>query len=278
MNQMPSPHSPKGNYRWIVCILLFFATTINYLDRQVMGLLKPVLEKEFNWTETDYSYIVMAFTASYALGLVVFGRIIDRIGTRLGYTISITFWSIAAMAHAAVKSTFGFGVARASDSHWANREISPRPSKRWRNGSLKKKERLATGIFDSGSNIGACVAPLLIPMDIGSVWMAGSIYHNREYRVSVAGGLAHFLPDACQTKTLYLQKNLPISTAMKSLIYLQNSSKMYHGSPCSNSNRHGPLSSENFLPIRSGISFCSGCLLISVQLFILILRNQVCRW
>jgi ACS family hexuronate transporter-like MFS transporter len=167
MNQMPSPHSQKGNYRWIVCILLFFATTINYLDRQVMGLLKPVLEKEFNWTETDYSYIVMAFTASYALGLVVFGRIIDRIGTRLGYTISITFWSIAAMAHAAVKSTFGFGVARASLAlgESGNFPAAIKTVAEW----FPKKERaLATGIFDSGSNIGACVAPLLIPWILGA--------------------------------------------------------------------------------------------------------------
>src|SRR5690606_9186914 len=103
-----------GNYRWLVCALLFFATTINYLDRQVLGLLKPVLEKEFNWTETDYSYIVMAVTTTCAIGLVTFGRVIDRIGTRLGYSISITLWSIAAMLHAVVKSTTGFIIARSA--------------------------------------------------------------------------------------------------------------------------------------------------------------------
>lgn len=159
--------APKtGNYRWIVCSLLFFATTINYLDRQVVGLLKPVLEKELNWTETDYSYIVMAFTASYALGLLLFGRLIDKIGSKLGYTISITVWSIAAMLHAAVKSTFGFGVARSAlgIGESGNFPAAIKTVTEW----FPKKERaLATGIFDSGSNIGACVAPILIPWILG---------------------------------------------------------------------------------------------------------------
>ena len=157
-----------GNYRWIVCALLFFATTINYLDRQVMGLLKPVLEKEFNWTETDYSYIVMAFTATYAVGLVVFGRIIDKIGTKLGYSISITIWSIAAMLHAAVKSTFGFGIARAAlaAGESGNFPAAIKTVAEW----FPKKERaLATGILDSGSNIGACVAPIIVPWIMG-IW------------------------------------------------------------------------------------------------------------
>ncbi len=103
-----------GNYRWVVVALLFFATTINYLDRQIIGLLKPTLEKQLHWTEVDYSYIVMAFTASYAVGLLLFGNFIDKIGTKLGYTISLIVWSLAAMGHAIVKSTFGFGVARSA--------------------------------------------------------------------------------------------------------------------------------------------------------------------
>src|SRR5215831_14834283 len=108
MNQL---HKKNGNYRWVVCSLLFFATTINYLDRQVIGWLKPILSEKFHWTETDYSHIVMAFTAAYAFGLVVFGRIIDKISTKVSYTISVTIWSIAAMLHALVRSTFGFGLA-----------------------------------------------------------------------------------------------------------------------------------------------------------------------
>src|SRR5690242_13161915 len=102
--QMDSPHETRplsqtkvGNYRWFICILLFAATTINYIDRQILGLLKPVLEKNFHWSETDYSRIVMAFTACYALGLLFYGRVIDKIGTKLGYIISVSVWSVAAM-------------------------------------------------------------------------------------------------------------------------------------------------------------------------------------
>src|SRR5947209_19623715 len=97
-----------GNYRWEVVALLFFATTINYLDRQIIGLLKPTLEKQFHWTEIDYGHIVTAFTAAYAVGLLIFGNFIDKIGTKLGYTISLIVWSVAAMLHAIVKSTTGF--------------------------------------------------------------------------------------------------------------------------------------------------------------------------
>ena len=101
-----------GRVRYGVLALLFFGTTINYIDRQVIGLLKPTLETDFHWTETDYSHIVMAFSAAYAIGLLGFGRWIDKIGTKLGYFISVLFWSIAAVAHAFAKSTFGFGLAR----------------------------------------------------------------------------------------------------------------------------------------------------------------------
>ncbi len=101
-----------GKYRWTVVALLFFATSINYIDRQVIGLLKPTLATDFHWTESDYSHIVMAFTASYAIGLLLFGRLIDKLGTKLGYTVSIIIWSAAAMLHAAAKSTAGFVAAR----------------------------------------------------------------------------------------------------------------------------------------------------------------------
>ncbi len=151
------PQKPT-RYRWIVVALLFFATTINYLDRQVLGLLKPFLQKDLNWTETDYSHIVMAFTASYAIGFILFGRIIDRIGTRLGYTISIIVWSLAAMAHALAKTTLGFGAARAALGlgESGNFPVAIKAIAEW----FPKRERaFATGIFNSGTNIGAVVAP-----------------------------------------------------------------------------------------------------------------------
>ena len=143
---------PIGKYRWIVCALLFFATTINYIDRQVIGLLKPTLEGEFGWSETDYSNIVMAFSAAYAIGLLLFGKIVDKVGTKMGYTISVVFWSIAAMLHAVVKSTFGFGLVRAflGVSEAGNFPTAIKAVAEW----FPKKERaFATGIFNSGTNI-----------------------------------------------------------------------------------------------------------------------------
>jgi len=161
-------HQTIGKYRWTVVALLFFATTINYLDRQVIGLLKPTLETAFRWSETDYSTVVMAFTSAYALGLLLFGRIIDRIGTKKGYIISIIAWSVAAIGHAFARSTFGFGVARAALGlgEAGNFPAAIKAVAEW----FPKKERaLATGIFNSGANIGAVVAPVMVPWILG-IW------------------------------------------------------------------------------------------------------------
>ncbi|HET6541672.1 MAG TPA: MFS transporter, partial [Chryseolinea sp.] len=100
------------NYRWIIVALLFMATTINYIDRQIIGLLKPILEIEFNWSESDFARIVVAFTAAYAIGLLIFGRLIDRVGTKIGYTLSVVIWSVMGMLHAAAKTVTGFSLAR----------------------------------------------------------------------------------------------------------------------------------------------------------------------
>lgn len=154
------------NYRWRICALLFFASTINYIDRQVIGLLKPVLEQDLGWSETDYGNIVMVFSAAYAFGLLCFGRIIDKIGSKLGYTISVVVWSIAAMAHALAKSTFGFGVARAALGlgESGNFPAAIKSVAEW----FPKKERaLATGIFNSGTNVGAVIAPIIVPLILG---------------------------------------------------------------------------------------------------------------
>ena len=156
-----------GNYRWVICALLFFATTINYLDRQVIGLLKPVLEQEFNWTETDYGNIVMAFTASYAFGYLVFGRIIDKLGTKLGYAVSIVLWSLAAMAHAVAKTSFGFGAARAALGFGESGNF-PAAIKGVAEWFPKKDRAFATSIFNSGANIGVVAAPILVPWILGS--------------------------------------------------------------------------------------------------------------
>ncbi|HEU4555829.1 MAG TPA: MFS transporter [Chitinophaga sp.] len=151
----------SGNYRWVICTLLFFATTINYIDRQVIGLLKDDLEIQFHWTESDYSYIVIAFSAAYALGLLCFGRFVDKIGSKLGYTLSLIIWSVAAMAHALAKSTLGFGVARAALGlgESGNFPSAIKATAEW----FPKKERaLATGIFNAGANLGPVIAPAMV--------------------------------------------------------------------------------------------------------------------
>ncbi|QMU28269.1 MFS transporter [Adhaeribacter radiodurans] len=151
-----------GNYRWVVVGLLFTATTINYLDRQIIGLLKPTLEKEFNWTETDFARIVMAFTAAYAIGLLLSGRIIDKIGTKLGYTITVVVWSAAAMLHAIAKSAVGFGIARVGlgIGEAGNFPAAMKAVAEW----FPKSERAkATGIFNAGTSIGVVMALIIVP-------------------------------------------------------------------------------------------------------------------
>lgn len=154
--------SKIGKYRWTICSLVFYATTINYLDRQVISLLKPTLEKEFNWTETDYSNIVMAFQFAYALGMVGAGRIIDKIGTKLGYAITLTLWSIASILHAFATGTLSFAVYRAflGFTEAGNFPAAFKTVAEW----FPKKERaFAGGIFNSGTNVGAILAPLVVP-------------------------------------------------------------------------------------------------------------------
>ena len=168
------------NYRWLVVILLFFATTINYLDRQIIGLLKPILEKEFNWSEKDYAHIVMAFTAAYALGLLIFGRFIDKVGTKIGYTVTIILWSVAGMLHALARSAFGFGIARVGLGlgEAGNFPAAVKAVAEW----FPKKERaLATGIFNAGSSIGVVVALLIVPWILANYgwqevfWITGAL-------------------------------------------------------------------------------------------------------
>ena len=111
--QDTTPQNP-GRVRWLVCALLFFAATVNYMDRQVIGLLKPTLQAELGWTEIGYSNIVLAFTMSYGIGSLVVGKLIDRLGTRIGFALAVLFWSISAMAHAAATSILQFAAARFS--------------------------------------------------------------------------------------------------------------------------------------------------------------------
>jgi MFS transporter, ACS family, hexuronate transporter len=165
-----------GNYRWTVCALIFFATTINYLDRQVIGILKPLLESDLNIGEAEYGYIITVFQVFYALGMIFTGRLIDRFGTKIGYGISVVLWSIVAMGHALAKSGLGFGFWRAllGISESGNFPGAIKTVAEW----FPKRERaLATGIFNSGTNIGAIVAPLAVPaIAITWGWQAAFIF------------------------------------------------------------------------------------------------------
>ncbi len=151
-----------GRFRWVIVALIFLATTINYIDRQVIGILAPVLEKEIGWNEVEYGYIVFAFTGAYALGLLIIGRLIDRFGTKIGYAVSLTGWSLAAIAHAIARTVLGFAGARFALGLFeaGNFPAAIKTVAEW----FPKKERaFATGIFNSGSNVGAVIAPLVVP-------------------------------------------------------------------------------------------------------------------
>lgn len=170
-----------GYVRWGVCALLFFAATVNYVDRQVIGILKPTLQQQFGWSEIDYADIVFAFQLAYAIGLLLAGRVIDRIGTRAGFALAIIIWSVAAMAHAEalafgpavagllgligltyapsvagfIAARFALGIGEAGNFPAAIKTVAE-----W----FPKRERaLATGIFNGGTNIGAVVTPLVVP-------------------------------------------------------------------------------------------------------------------
>jgi len=157
-----APAGRVGHYRWVICALIFFATTINYIDRQVLGILAPDLQGIIGWNEKEYGFIVTAFQAAYAASLLLTGWLIDRIGTRMGYSLSIIFWSIAAMGHALARSALGFGVWRGllGFGEGGNFPTAIKTVAEW----FPKKERaFATGLFNSGTNVGAIVAPLIVP-------------------------------------------------------------------------------------------------------------------
>lgn len=158
----PTTAPKAGYYRWVICALIFLATTINYVDRQVIGILKPTLQAEFGWSEIDYSNIITAFQFAYAIGLLLSGWAMDRLGTKIGYALALTVWSVAAMAHALVSTVAGFagarfllGLAEAGNFPAAIKGVAE-----W----FPRRERaLATGLFNSGTNVGALLTPLIVP-------------------------------------------------------------------------------------------------------------------
>lgn len=209
-----------GKYRWMICAMLFFATTINYIDRQVLGILATDqhFKTAIGWNEAQYGYVNTVFQGAYAIGLLVVGRLMDRFGTRKGFSFAIVFWSVAAMCHALARSAFGFGTARffLGLGEAGNFPASIKTVAEW----FPKKERaLATGIFNSGSNIGAIVAPLVVPFiavnygwqwafiitgTLGFIWLIFwlLIYRRPEEHPKVqAAELAHIQSDPSEPST-----------------------------------------------------------------------------
>lgn len=176
-----------GHFRWIICALLFFATTLNYIDRQVIAILKPDLQRAFHWSEKDYGDIVTAFQVAYAAGYCLAGRLMDVIGVRFGLALAVGFWSVAAMGHGFMRSVLGFQTARfgLGLGEGGNFPASIKTISEW----FPKKERaLSTGLFNGGSSIGAVTAPLIVPVlavrygwpaafyvtgALGSIWLIG---------------------------------------------------------------------------------------------------------
>ena len=197
-----------GNFRWVICALLFFAATVNYIDRQVIGILKPSLAAEYGWTESDYGWIVFAFQTAYAIGMLLVGRLMDRIGTKNGFSLSIIVWSLAAMAHAwaipigaatigIVGAIFGWEASAITFSasvvgfmvvrfalglgEAGNFPASVKTVAEW----FPKKERaFATGIFNAGVNVGALITPLVVP------WIA---YTYGWYEAFIITGVIGFI-------------------------------------------------------------------------------------
>ena len=152
-----------GHVRWIVCFLLFTAVVLSYVDRQVLSVLKPTLQKQYGWSEVGYGNIVFWFQATYGIGYIAFGRFVDRFGARLGYTVAVTLWTIGQMAHVLVTSAAGFALVRIP---LALGEAGTFPSALAATADwFPKSERaFAIGLFNAGANVGAIVTPLIVPL------------------------------------------------------------------------------------------------------------------
>jgi ACS family hexuronate transporter-like MFS transporter len=174
--------SPIGKYRWTICSLLFIATSINYIDRQILSLIKPILDEELKWSNEQFGLVNSMFQGAYGIGLLFFGWFVDRFGAKVGYIVSIVAWSLAAMGHSFVSSINGFLVARASLGlgEGGNFPSAIKATAQW----FPKRERaFATSIFNSGTNVGAIIAPALVP------WIAFTYGWQMAFIVAGIAGL-----------------------------------------------------------------------------------------
>jgi ACS family hexuronate transporter-like MFS transporter len=216
-----------GNYRWTICALLFFATTINYIDRQVLGILAPTLQKEIGWTEVDYGNIISWFTAAYAIGFLGVGRMMDKLGVRAGFAIAIVVWSIAAMGHALARGVASFGLARFALGLGESGNF-PGAIKTVAEWFPAKERSFAAGVFNAGSNIGAIAAPLIVPWiaitwgwraafvatgGLGFVWLAAwlAIYRDPAVHPKLGAAEREYINEG-QTPT---SRSVPWSELLK---------------------------------------------------------------
>ncbi len=175
-----------GNYRWTICALLFAATTINYIDRQILSLIKPILDTELGWTNEEFGIVNSVFQGTYGIGLLFFGWFVDRYGSKIGYAVSIAAWSLAALGHAVVSSVTGFVIARASLGlgEGGNFPSAIKATAQW----FPKRERaLATSVFNAGTNVGPIVAPILVP------WIAFTYGWQMTFVIAGVAGLLWLL-------------------------------------------------------------------------------------
>ena len=167
--------SDAGHFRWVICGLLLFGTTKNYMDRNVLGVLNVTLQHQLGWSQLDYSNLVVAFQAAYAIGMLVVGRLIDRLGTRMGYALAMAFWSLASMGTALGSSLTSFTVSRLALG-FGESAVFPASIKAVAEWFPKRERALATGIFNAGKNVGAILAPLVVPwMDLRWGWRAAFV-------------------------------------------------------------------------------------------------------
>src|SRR3954452_8528232 len=182
-----------GRFRWVICTVLLLGVTKNYMDRLVIGVLKNTLQHELGWSEIDYGNLVVAFTTAYAFGMLLLGRLVDKVGTRIGYAVAMVTWSLAAMAHGLVSSLWAFIVARAVLG-FGEAGVFPGSLKAVAEWFPKKERALAVGIFNAGTNVGAIITPLVVPWitlhfgwrwtfiflgGIGIVWLFGWLWIYR---------------------------------------------------------------------------------------------------
>jgi ACS family hexuronate transporter-like MFS transporter len=170
----------SGRFRWVICAVLFIGISKNYMDRQVLGVLKETLQHDLGWNEIDYGNLVFAFQAAYAVGMLAVGRFIDRAGTRIGYGLAMVFWSLASMAHALCGSLLTFGIARAALGLGESGAF-PASIKTVTEWFPQKERALATGIFNAGTNVGAIVTPLIVP------WI--TIHYGWRWAFLITGGI-----------------------------------------------------------------------------------------